>query len=211
MSRPPDFLPIPFLRLRLPVAPPAPDEAACAMLWDKYAMLDNIRAHSRMVAGIAREMAFLAHTAGLKVDIPSVYAAGMLHDLAKTHCIKFPGNHAQLGAAWVCRETGHQPVAQGVLLHVRWPWQLDEHDDALVDSHFLGMAIQYADKRVRHDEQVNLKDRFVDLYKRYGTSPLAVERIAETEKQAVILEKLLSRRLGVDLHAYSFGSGRLVA
>jgi len=191
--------------------PPSPDEAACVALWNKYGMLDHIRQHSRAVACVALGMARLALEAGISVDVPAVYAASLLHDLAKTHSIRHPGNHAQLGAAWVCRETRNQQVANGVMHHVRWPWPLDERSPGVVDRHFLPLAILYADKRVRHNEEVSMDDRFDDIYSRYGISPQHRERIAVTHQQALAVERLLSNRLGVNLYAHSFNCGRLVA
>ena len=42
-------------------------------------------------------------------------AAGLLHDLAKTYCIRHGGSHAQLGAAWVLEATGQLPHRSGHL------------------------------------------------------------------------------------------------
>jgi hypothetical protein len=109
-----------------------------------------------------------------------------------------------LGAAWVCRETGNPQVANGVMHHVRWAWPLDEQNFAVVDRHFLPLLILYADKRVRHTEEVTMADRFEDIYKRYGISPQHRERIAVTHQQALTVERLLSNRLGVNLQCAFF-------
>ena len=91
------------------LAPPAqggiPDDAACMALWDKYGMLDNIRAHSRLVAHIATELARRARAAGFLVNVAAVRASAMLHDIAKTYSVLHGGSHAQLGASWVVAET----------------------------------------------------------------------------------------------------------
>ena len=112
------------------LAPPAqggiPDDAACMALWDKYGMLDNIRAHSRLVAHIATELARRARAAGFPVNVAAVRASAMLHDIAKTYSVLHGGSHAQLGASWVVAETRNHALAQGVLLHVHWPWAVPE-------------------------------------------------------------------------------------
>ncbi|MDL2268292.1 HD domain-containing protein, partial [Desulfovibrio sp. OttesenSCG-928-G15] len=82
-----------------------PREEDCFALWDRYAMLDNIREHSKKVAGLALALANAAKEKGFAVCPEAVYAAGLLHDLAKTYTIQHNGHHAQLGGAWVMRET----------------------------------------------------------------------------------------------------------
>jgi len=183
-----------------------PRRADCYALWDRYAMLDNIRAHSEQVAGMAYALALRARDLGLDIYPEAVLAAGLLHDLAKTYTIHYGGNHAQLGAAWVMRETGNGPIAQAVLAHVFWPWA----EDADTDDSFMLLAIAYADKRVMHDRYVPLEERFEDLLVRYGVNDYARSRIKSSFRQGKRIEEALSRRLGVDLNEYTADSGRLV-
>ena len=82
-----------------------PSEQECHDLWDKYDMLDNIRAHCTLVARVATAVAGMAWEKGLQVNVPEVHASGLLHDLAKTYCVRHGGGHAQLGASWVVQET----------------------------------------------------------------------------------------------------------
>ena len=99
-----------------------PDDTACFALWDKFDMLPNIRRHSLLVAHIATTLARRAAEIGIAVNVEEVRASGLLHDIAKTYCVRHGGSHAQVGASWVVSETGNQTIAQGVLLHVWWPW-----------------------------------------------------------------------------------------
>jgi putative nucleotidyltransferase with HDIG domain len=183
---------------------PRPED--CSALWDSYAMLDNIRAHSAKVAELAHAMALAARGRGMAVNPDAVLASGLLHDLAKTYTIAHGGSHAQLGAAWVMRETRNAPVAQAVLFHVHWPWRERVDDDAL----FLVFSIVYADKRVKHDAYVGLDERFDDLVERYGVSDAVRARIALSLQQGKRIETALSRRLEVPLHEYIADHGRLV-
>ena len=96
---------LPEPALESPTQGSIPDDAACMALWDKYGMLDNIRAHSRMVAHIATELAQRARAAGFPVNVAAVRASAMLHDIAKTYSVLHGGSHAQLGASWVVAET----------------------------------------------------------------------------------------------------------
>lgn len=176
---------------------PAPDEAACLALWDRYEMLDNVRAHSRLVAKTATALAVLAKAKGLPVDVAEVTASGLLHDLAKTYCIRHGGGHASLGASWVVQETGNHAVAQGVFHHVWWPWALPVDDPARICS--LPFFIIYADKRARHDVFVSLEKRFEDLLVRYGGTAEKEDGIRLSFAQAQAIEDALSRHLGIRL------------
>lgn len=183
-----------------------PSEEDCLVLWDKYAMPENIRAHSRLVAGFAAAMAEKAAENGADVHVPSVFAAGMLHDLGKFYSIQNGGSHGQIGGAWVQNETRNPHIAQGVIQHVRWMWQVDE----TVDPWLLSYCIIYADKRVMHDAVVTPDERYQDLLDRYGHTDAAKARIGVSHQQGLEIEAALSRRLGIPLHAHSFDSGRLV-
>lgn len=184
---------------------PAPDEAECMALWKKYAMLDNIQRHSRFVADIATSIAEKAVSAGMDVSVPHVRASALLHDLAKTYTIKYGGSHAQLGACWVVAETRAYGIAQGILHHVCWPWEVNENNICS-----LPFFVIYADKRVRHDIAVPLNERFSDLLTRYGHSEASRAGIKASHEQGRLIESLLSEKIGVNLNECSFDRGRLV-
>ena len=122
-------LPEPVLAPARP-QPPAPDETCCTALWEKYAMPPHIRRHCKVVAHIACTLAGRALARGFEVDVAQVRAAGLLHDLAKAYSIHYGAGHAHLGASWVVAETRHHAVAQGVMLHVHWPWRIPVDDGA---------------------------------------------------------------------------------
>lgn len=183
-----------------------PRKEDCHDLWERYSMLDNIRAHSTLVADLAYSISLIASDKGIAVYPEAMLAAGLLHDLAKTYTIAHGGSHAQLGAAWVMNETRNPQISRTVLFHVHWPW-----DDVLCDDRlFMVMALEYADKRVRHDAYVSLDERFEDLLVRYGVNEYARMRIRMSHEQGKRIETGLSSRLGVNLHEYIADSGRLV-
>ncbi|MBF0480291.1 MAG: HDIG domain-containing protein [Desulfovibrionaceae bacterium] len=181
-----------------------PTDAECFACWDALAMLPHIREHSLLVAGLATFLAKRAAQRGLDVDVAMVRASGLLHDIAKTYTIRHGGHHSQLGGAWAMDWTGDARLAQGVVHHVHWPFELD------VKRHFLPLAIIYADKRVKHDRVVPLTERFLDLLERYGTTERIRQRIGLSNQQAKDIEASLSRILEIDLHAYPFDSRGLV-
>lgn len=184
--------------------PAALADEECFSLWDEYDMLPHIRSHSLGVARVATSLAVAAASAGLDVDVQTVRASALLHDIAKTYTIRHGGNHSQLGGAWMQERTGNPVLAMGVIHHVHWPWEVD------VRAFFLPLAIIYGDKRVRHDTVVSLAERFEDLYTRYGTTQYIRDRLAESQGQAAAIETALSETLGMNIHEHAFDSGRLV-
>lgn len=183
-----------------------PTDTACFALWDKYDMLPNIRRHSTLVAHIATSLAARAAELGFDVNVGEVRAGGLLHDIAKTYCVRHGGSHAQVGAAWTVAETGNYSIAQGVMLHVWWPWPLPEGSAICA----LPFFVMYADKRVRHDSCVSLEERYDDLLGRYGHSEAAREGIYAAFNQGKNIESALTAQLGWTLNEDSFDCGRLV-
>lgn len=181
-----------------------PSAEQCTGWWDDYSMFENIKAHSRLVAGVAVQVGTMAKDAGVDVDVPTIQASALMHDIAKSYCIDHGGNHSQLGAAWTMQLTGNPAVAMGVLHHVFWPFEPD------AEKYFLPLVVSYADKRVMHDTLTTLEKRFGDLKVRYGKTEKIVQRIQQTYEQALVLEERLGKLIGVDLNACSFDSGRLV-
>lgn len=186
---------------------PVPSDDECRAHWDRCAMPAHIRAHSALVGEIAWSLAERAEERGVIAPgwARAVRASGLLHDLAKFYCVQHGGDHAQLGAAWVLACTGNPALAQGVMHHVWWPYPIDPA------RYFLPLAVQYADKRVRHDTVVSLGARYADLFERYGRNETARERIDAAFRQGRAVEHTLSELLEVKLHACPFDSGRLVA
>jgi len=181
-----------------------PDDRQCAEHWMHFSMLENVAAHSLVVAKIATFLATRAKALGMNVDVATVRASALMHDIAKTYCIRHGGNHSQLGGAWTVELTGNPTVASGVTHHVYWPYQLD------LNKYFTPLAVIYADKRVNHDQLVSIRKRFEDLVVRYGIPLDLKDKIKAAEDQTLALEKLLCDTLEVDLNECDFDSGRLV-
>lgn len=197
---------IPLTRIPVESRGRIPSDDECRKWWNIYGMLDHIKDHSELVAGVATTLTELAAGQGLgnpdgltRDDfVQSVRAAGLLHDLGKTYSIKHGGNHSQIGAAWVMDLIRTPRIAQGIVHHVHWPGPLD------LDRHFLPLAIIYADKRVKHDRIVGLEERFADLFERYGHTERSREWITRSFNQGRELEQLLSTFLGENIHEYPF-------
>lgn len=188
-------IPMPPLWPELPPPPAAdstaqaawrvPSEARCVALWDRFEMPEHIRAHSRKVALVACQVAEAAIAKGIPACLDTVRASALLHDLAKAYCIKFGGNHSQLGGAWAMAVTGNPLLAQGVIHHVYWPFAVD------LRRFLTPLAVLYGDKRVAHDQVVPIEQRFDDLLARYGKTEDIRERIHCTNRQAKNVEDAL--------------------
>lgn len=185
---------------------PTPDQAACLALLDRYAVPEHIRQHSRRVTQVMLGLGDLLLRRGRGVVLPYLLAGGLLHDLAKMYTIKYGGDHAQLGAALVMRETRNPLLAQMVYHHVGWPWRVDVNNDHVLHVLLAG----YADKRVKHDRIVTLEERFADLRERYGHNERSRNFLAHSCLQANEIETKLAELLEVPLHEHSFNSRRLV-
>lgn len=183
---------------------PVPDDRHCEEYWAHFGMLDNIADHSRKVAQVATFVAQQAKNMGIAVDVPTIRASALLHDIAKTYCVQHGGNHSQLGGAWVADFTSNPAIASGVTHHVIWPFEMN------IDDYFTPLTVIYADKRVRHDNIVTIESRFEDLISRYGVNDYIRRRIEITKAQALELENALSDILEVNLNECDFNSGRLV-
>ena len=183
---------------------PIPDDATCFSWWERFDMMDHIKAHSLQVAAVATDLAEQAVAAGHDASVSAVRASALLHDIAKTYTIRHGGNHAQIGGAWTAALTKNPVIAQGVMHHVHWPFTRD------LDRDLLPLLVCYSDKRVRHNEVVTLNERFDDLIERYGHTEYIRDRIRENLADSLELEQQLERYLKADLHEDPFHSGRLV-
>lgn len=173
-----------------------PSKEECFKLWKKYAMLENVQAHSYRVAQTALALTQNIEKAGFSIDKEEFLAGALLHDIAKSYTIQHGGFHAQLGAALVHMETKNPYLAQSVLYHVWWPWQ--EGELGLEAQPWrLALLVGFADKLVAHNETVDIETRFRDIFARYGTNDHRRELIQKNYDQVCAYEKVLNK-LGVD-------------
>ncbi|MGA3083330.1 MAG: HD domain-containing protein [Thermodesulfobacteriota bacterium] len=162
-----------------------PSRQTCLTLMDQEGMLPNIKAHSLQVARIALCLGknLMVHFPKLNLDL--VDAGALLHDIAKTECLKTRANHALVGEEKV-RAMGFDSLAPIVAQHV-----------LLEDKYFQNgcldevVLVHYADKRVRHEEVVDLEERFAYLVETYGRSREAVQRIEALYQDTLKVEEMI--------------------
>jgi uncharacterized protein len=169
--------------------PDIPTRQACLDLWDVYAMQPQIRAHSLQVARVSDLLARKLQPLFPAINRDLVEAGALLHDIAKSRCLATKGNHVLEGVE-ILNSLGYPSVAQIVAQHVR-----------LNDDYYLQgrldevVAVHYADKRVLHDDIVNLEDRFDYLKKTYGHTPENLERIDLLFRETRSLEERIFAHL----------------
>jgi uncharacterized protein len=170
---------------------PAIDE--CFRLMEEYRMLPNIRRHSVIVARVARQIVEGFRESDPKPavvpDRDLVMAGALLHDIAKTPCLRNGCDHARTGGE-ICRRLGYPEVAEIVEEHVL----LRDHDPGRRGQGIFSAqeVIYYADKRVRHEEIVSLNQRLEYILQHYGLDdPEMHRRIRENFARCVELERFL--------------------
>ncbi len=127
-------------------------------LWDRHGMLENIREHSRVVCRVSLMIGDWLQDVGILLDRHALEVGALLHDIAKTPCLGTSRRH-DLEGEKLLLALGYPELAYLVGVHVRLP---DPHP---VDESFV---VYYADKRVKHDEVVDLAQRFSYIEERYG-------------------------------------------
>jgi putative nucleotidyltransferase with HDIG domain len=151
----------------------APSIKECLAMMDQYAMLDNIREHSFVVARVAEAI-------GTNLDLPGdadcpppdmnlVLAGALLHDIAKTKCLDGSCQHAEEGMH-ICNKHGYPEIGRIVMEHViLGSFSRDDYRRGKFGAREI---VYYADKRVRHNEIVSLDlrlDYIIDHYSRGST------------------------------------------
>jgi len=138
-----------------------PTVEQCFSIMNEMAMMDHIVAHSCQVCHVALSIVDLLKAQDISLNRDIVCAAALLHDITKTRSLSTGENHALTGAQ-LLRELGYHTVADVVRQHVR----LDSYNTD--ESPREEEIVNYADKRVLHDEVVTLQQRKTYIIERYG-------------------------------------------
>ncbi|MEW6427656.1 MAG: HDIG domain-containing metalloprotein [Thermodesulfobacteriota bacterium] len=157
---------------------PSPEE--CLQLMTSYAMLDNIRAHSIMVARVADYLSEELQRRGAGISHRAVIAGALLHDIAKTECIRTGCDHASEGRE-ICLRHGFVEIADIVGDHV----VIRNGGAAPLGEREI---VYYADKRVTHEAIVGLAQRRDYILARYGNDD--PRRIAAIEKNFLRCQRM---------------------
>ncbi len=165
-----------------------PDSDKCLAMLKEHRVPGHIIEHSMVVSWVSVFIAEALNRSGAGLDLATVRAGGLLHDIAKHYSINGEGDHAELGAE-LLEGMGYARLAEIVRYHVRLPeWMPPDQVDELT-------VVHYGDKRVKHTEIVSLEDRFSDIIERYGTSPAMINRLCHLFNQTRLLEEAIFTQL----------------
>lgn len=170
--------------------PPIPTQSECDRLIREMAMLDHIVSHSRLVCRVALlltdHLLALARRPSLNREL--VRASALLHDITKTRSFKTKERHAQSGEIFL-REKGFPEVGKIVGQHVC----LDQFSEQapLTEAEI----VNYADKRVLHDQVASLYDRMSYIRDRYCKTDEHLEKMRCLWEESLALERKIFRLL----------------
>jgi uncharacterized protein len=165
---------------------PLPDVSQARAWWDEFQMLENIRRHSEVVCLVALTLSDWLADAGIQLHRQAIEIGALVHDIAKTPCLGTTRLHAQEGGEIVTK-LGFPELGYLVANHV----YLDQ-DHPLDET----MVVNYADKRVTHDQIVDLDSRFEYISERYGNGdPERLARIQTGLQNAKRAENLIFSHL----------------
>jgi uncharacterized protein len=161
-----------------------PQQNECLQMLCTTDMPGHIQDHSRLVCRVGLVLADGLIAAGIPINRDLVMASALLHDITKPRSFQTGENHARTGGEYLAA-LGFPEVGEIVRQHV------------VLDHYFNGTApneaeiVNYADKRVLHDQVVPLDDRMAYILQRYA---------ATVERKALLQElwnetRLLEQRL----------------
>jgi putative nucleotidyltransferase with HDIG domain len=167
-----------------------PTKAQCYQLMCDMNMMDHIVVHSIQVCRVATFLAEQLVLQGYRLNLDIIRAAALLHDITKTRSFQTEENHAETGGQFLAAQ-GYPEIGELVRQHVR----LDEYSNPVN----LGEVevINYADKRVLHDQVVSLDKRRAYILERYGKLPEHRERIRRLWQKTLDMEAAIFSRLPI--------------
>jgi putative nucleotidyltransferase with HDIG domain len=147
-----------------------PTKNECYQMMCEMEMMDHIVVHSMQVCRVATLLAENLGHKGVRLNYDLIRAAALLHDITKTRSFKTEENHALTGGQYLT-DLGYTDVGNLVRQHVR----LDEYPQKV--SLAEAEIINYADKRVLHEEVVSLDKRLDYILDKYAKIPEHRQRI----------------------------------
>jgi uncharacterized protein len=159
-----------------------PSSNECYELIREMGMMAHIVDHSEQVCRVAVCLADKLNHKGIELNLDLIWASALLHDITKTRSFSTRENHAETGGKFL-QERGFTEVGHIIAQHVKL--------DAYVASGNPVEAeiVNYADKRVRHDQIVSLSDRMTYILERYADGMERRERILGLWNKSKALEK----------------------
>ena len=165
-----------------------PSRTVCYELIREAQMLEHIAAHSLQVCRVATLLAKHMQLQVKILNLQLIQASALLHDITKTRSFQTGELHSETGCHYLT-DRGYPEVGDIVRQHVR----LDHYFES--DAPTEAEIVNYADKRVLHDQIVSLQDRMDYILQRYGNSPIAKDRLQWLWDKSIIQESRIFRYL----------------
>jgi uncharacterized protein len=160
----------------------------CLEMLGTVDMPAHIQNHSRLVCRVALVLADGLIAAGVPINRELVLASALLHDITKPRSFETGENHAQTGGEYLAR-LGFPEVGDIIRQHV----VLDHYSQEAAPTE--AEIVNYADKRVLHDQVVPLDDRMEYILKRYAKTRQRQNLLYQLWDQTRMLEQRLFSRL----------------
>jgi len=171
-----------------------PTREECFRLIHKMDMMDHIIDHSIMVSNVALCLCRFLGEKFPDINIRAIRSAALLHDITKTRSFSTGEAHSETGGL-LLTNLGFPEIGDIIRQHVI----LDTCPDSTSVSDARPVSeqeiVNYADKRVLHDQVVSLEKRLEYIKVRYGSNPEFKCRIQLMWKEALNLEQKLFRHL----------------
>jgi putative nucleotidyltransferase with HDIG domain len=147
-----------------------PTKDQCYQMMGAMKMMDHIVIHSLQVCRVATFLTDHLNKQNYRLNFDLIQSAALLHDITKTRSFKTREDHALTGCKYLS-DCGYPEIGDLIRQHVT----LDKYSDSGRISET--EVLNYADKRVLHDEIVDLDRRLDYIVERYAQSAEHRERI----------------------------------
>jgi len=135
-----------------------PSKKECIEILKQNKTPSNVIGHSKAVCRFAENLATKLEKKGIKINKELVIAGSLLHDIQKIE-----EDHVVAGAKLI-NELGFPEVANVARKHGLTYIGEEKHHPITIEE----KIVFYADKRVRGNKVVSLKERFDDINSRYN-------------------------------------------
>ena len=165
-----------------------PTKIQCYRMMCEMKMMDHIVIHSLQVCRVATFLTDHLNKHQYQLNHDQIRAAALLHDITKTRSFKTQEDHALTGGEHLSN-CGYPAIGNLIRQHVK----LDKYSEAGTISE--AEVLNYADKRVMHDEIVVLDRRMEYIVERYAETPAHRERIKVLWQKTKEIENKLFKDL----------------
>ena len=147
-----------------------PTKDQCYQLISQMEMMDHIVVHSLQVCRVATFLTDHLNKQHNRLNFDLIRSAALLHDITKTRSFKTREDHALTGGEYLS-DCGYPEIGDLIRQHVK----LDKYSNTGTIRE--AEVLNYADKRVLHDEIVALDIRLEYILERYAETPEHRDRI----------------------------------